>query len=85
MIQTDDEKSLVEVADRAYKAVGELIQEGNPPFAVAAVYIMIALQIYKSSLSEEDYNEMVNSISLNRDNIKTLAEMSKNVDLQKFH
>ena len=36
------------------------------PLEVAAVYSAIALQIYKSRLSEEDYNGIVDAISNSR-------------------
>jgi hypothetical protein len=38
---------------------------------VAAVMMAQALTIYKSAMSEEDYNHMVDSISASRDQVKT--------------
>jgi len=38
---------------------------------VAAIMMTQALTIYKSALSEEEYNRMVDSISAMRDQIKT--------------
>lgn len=38
---------------------------------VAAILMTQALTIYKSALSEQDYNNMVDSISNSRDKVKT--------------
>lgn len=69
-----DDFELQSLTNQMYTITEELVAEGNSPFAVAAVHVMIALQIYKSSLSEEEYNLMVDSISISRDKIKPLAE-----------
>jgi len=46
---------------------GGLMTEFNVnPLAVAAVFSAISLQIYKSSLSDEDFNNMVDTISDSR-------------------
>ncbi len=79
------DEQLTSLADDIYNMAGDKIKEGEKPFAIAAVFIMIALQIYKTSLSEEEYNLMVDSISENRDNIKSLPEMVKDTSLGKFH
>jgi len=81
----DENTELAALADEIYTMAGRMIEEGNKPFAVAAVFTMIALQIYKTSLSEEDYQGMVDSISENRNQIKSLPEMLKNINLTKFH
>ena len=44
-------------------AGGLMTQFEVDPLEVAAVYSAIALQIYKSRLSEEDYNGIVDAIS----------------------
>lgn len=76
---------LAAIADNVYGIAGRMIQEGHKPFAVAAVFTMIALQIYKTSLSEEDYQGMVDSISENRNQIKSLPDMLQNINQTKFH
>ena len=68
---------LHEITDRMYELTGKLIEEGRQPFAIAAIYTMIAMQIYKTMLSEKDYNEMVDSISENRGRVMTLTQMAK--------
>jgi len=41
------------------------------PMEVAAIMMAQALTIYKSAMSEEDYNRMVDNISSSRDKVKT--------------
>lgn len=72
------DSDLMDVADRVYHMTTELLVEGHQQFAVAAALTMVAMQIYKSSLSKEDYNKMVDSISDSRDQIMSLNDMVKN-------
>lgn len=81
----NDNENLEAIANSLYTMAGDMIAEGQKPFAVAAVFTMIALQIYKSSLSEQEYNLMVDSISENRHKIKSLTTMVNNPELKKFH
>lgn len=71
-----DDTNLKDISEQIYQMAGEMIKEGQKPFAVAAVFAMIALQIYKTSLSEEDYNKMVDEISSNRNRIKSLNDVA---------
>jgi hypothetical protein len=43
----------------------------NSPMEVAAIMMTQSLTIYKSALSEEEYNQMVDNISASRSKIKT--------------
>lgn len=63
------DSDLIIVADRIYKTTTELMIEGHQQFAIAAALTMVAMQIYKSSLSKEDYDKMVDSISDSRDQV----------------
>ena len=45
----------------------------NGPMEVAAIMMAQALTIYKSAMSEEDYNRMVDNISASRDKVKTFS------------
>ena len=80
-----DEKEMQVIANRIYQITGEIIAEGTQPFAIAAVLTMVALQIYKTSLSADDYNKMVDSISEDRDRIKSLTEMFKSDNMKSIH
>ena len=81
----DIDSDLNYAADQIYKMAGDMIADGQKPFAIAAIFTMIALQIYKTSLSKEDYDKMVDSISENRDKIKSLPEMVKEPFMKSFH
>ncbi len=69
---TDDELLAIEIA------YGELTrkfaEQGISPFACAAIMTKIAFMIYKTSLNAEDYDAMINTISDNRDEIKSFEE-----------
>ena len=43
----------------------------NGPMEVAAIMMAQALTIYKSALSESEYNQIVDNISASRDKVKT--------------
>jgi two-component SAPR family response regulator len=43
----------------------------NGPMEVAAIMMAQALTIYKSALSEDEYNAIVDNISNSRDKVKT--------------
>jgi hypothetical protein len=43
------------------------------PMEVAAIMMAQALSIYRTTMSEEDYNLMVDSISDNRDKVQTFG------------
>ena len=60
------------VHDAVLELVAELLQEGFEPFAVAGVMSNIALSMYKTTLSPEDYNTMMDYISQSRDRISRL-------------
>ena len=44
------------------------------PMEVAAIMMAQALTIYKSALSEEDYNRIVDNISSSRNKVKTFSK-----------
>ena len=43
------------------------------PMEVAAIMMAQSLSIYRTTMSEEDYNHMVDSISSNRDKVQTFG------------
>jgi hypothetical protein len=45
----------------------------NSPMEVAAIMMTQSLTIYKSAMSEDDYNRMVDSISASRNKVKTFV------------
>ena len=52
------------------------------PIEVAAIMMAQSLSIYRTTMSEEDYNRMVDSISDNRDKVKTFG--GSLIQLKKF-
>jgi hypothetical protein len=45
----------------------------HDPMEVAAIMMAQALSIYRTTMSEEDYNRMVDSISSTRDKVQTFG------------
>ena len=48
----------------------------NSPMEVAAIMMAQSLTIYKSAMSENDYNQMVDSISASRNKVKTFKRQT---------
>ena len=72
---SDDQMLALEVSFA--ELTNKFVQEGFDPYACAAVMTKIAFMIYKSSMSAEDYNFMIDEISNSRDHIKTFAEFEQ--------
>ena len=68
----EDTKLIEEVYDLANK----MIADGSPPFAIAATFVLAGPQMYKTSLSAEDYEKMVDSIYDSRDRVRSLEEIA---------
>jgi len=72
---TDEEMLAIEVSFA--ELTSKFTQEGFSPYACAAVMTKIAFMIYKSSMSPEDYDLMIDSISDSRNMIRTFAEFEQ--------
>jgi hypothetical protein len=55
----------------------ECIDNGNDVLEVAALMVRIGLEIYRSSLEEEDYYKIVDFISDNSDKISPIESPTK--------
>ena len=55
-----------------YMSFNGVMLESHRPLEIAAIMMTQALSIYRTVLSEEDYNKMVDSISSLRDKVQTL-------------
>ena len=75
-INTSDDQMLALEVSFA-ELTNKFVQEGFDPYACAAVMTKIAFMIYKSSMSPEDYNMMIDEISNSRDMIMTFAEFEQ--------
>ena len=73
----DDQKTNVEVdIDNLYYDYFEIhcqMMAKYPPLAVAAVLMAQSLSIYKTVLSESDYDQMVDSVSDSRSKVKEMS------------
>lgn len=59
--------------DEVMQLVGEQLESGTPPLEVAAVLVAISLRMYRTILTDGDFNSMVDSISEGRDRIQPLS------------
>lgn len=75
-IETSDEE-LMAMEISYVSLTQKFVEDGFNRYACAASMIKLAFMIYKSSMSEEDYNLMIDSISDNRDKIKSFQEIQK--------
>ena len=66
----------IQDVEKLYKKVmnfaDDLLFE-NEPLAIAAVFNTISLSMWKTMLTEGDYNDMIQAIVDNSDNVKTLS------------
>lgn len=75
-IETSDEELMAMEISYA-NLTQKFVEDGFNQYACAASMIKLAFMIYKSSMSIEDYNSMIDSISDNRDKIKSFAEIAQ--------
>jgi len=66
----------VKVFEDVYDLANKMIKDGEQPFAVAAVFVLAGLQMYRTSLSDDDYDKMVASIYEARDRVRSLDEIA---------
>lgn len=76
----NDEEMMQNLTQEVYGFTSEFIMKGNSPFAIAASYVMIAMQIYRTILSEDEYNQMVDVISDSRSQVKTLNDIGRTLN-----
>ena len=76
---SDDQMLSIEAA--YMELTTKFIDNGISPYAMAAIMTKLGMMIYKSSLSAEDYNLMVASISNRRDLIKSFDEYGQRLRL----
>lgn len=55
------------------KLTAELVNSGYNAMEISAVMTRVALQIYKTTLNNEDYNRMIDVISSSRDEIEKFS------------
>jgi hypothetical protein len=75
-VNTSDEQMLALEVSFA-ELTSRFVKEGFDPYACAAIMTKIAFMIYKSSMTPEDYNLMIDEISNSRDIIMTFSEFEQ--------
>lgn len=73
MTKTTDEEMLA-IQFSYEELTNKFLLKGTNPFACAAAMTKLALMIYKTTLSDEEYNLMVDSISDSRDRIRSITD-----------
>ena len=66
----DNTEQMMKMYDDLYKVMGNWLQQDNESLAVAAVLMATALRVYRTSLSDDDYDQMMDYLSDTRDNIE---------------
>lgn len=69
---SEDQLGAIELA--YLELTTNLAKSGVPPLAAAAIMTKLAMMLYKTSLSAEDYNFMIDQIANSRDLIRTMEE-----------
>ena len=69
-----NEEQLTEIIEQTWKMVDIWIGEGKDPLAISAALTSSAMKLYKTILSAEDYDRMMDAISDNRGAINRLGE-----------
>ena len=78
-INTSDEQMLALEVSFA-ELTNRFVNDGFDPYACAAIMTKIAFMIYKSSMTPEDYDLMIDEISNSRNSILTFAEFEQKVE-----
>jgi len=55
------------------KLVAQLTGAGYSPMEIAAILTRVALQIYRTTLSDTDYNQMIDFISESRNEVERFS------------
>jgi hypothetical protein len=71
---TDDELMAIETSYMTLTS--KFMEEGFSPMACAAIMSKLSMMMYKTSLNQEEYNLMIDTISESRDQIKSFTEYS---------
>jgi hypothetical protein len=69
-----DEKQMLNLYDDLYVYMGKHLSEKMPPLAVAAVLMTTALRLYKTTLSPEDFEQMMDFVSNSREKIQKFGD-----------
>ena len=66
----------VKLIEELYGVANAMIEDGQQPFAVAASFVLAGLQMYRTSLSDDEYDKMVAAIYEARGRVRSLEEIA---------
>ena len=66
----------------AYMGFTDIMAAKHSAPELAGVMMAIAMQIYKSILSPEDFDEIMDNIMNSKDDVKSLIDLGKGITLQ---
>jgi len=73
---TKDDHNLEHIYNEVLIVMERLLKEDQNPLAIAAVLASQAMGLYKTVLSEKDYDIMINSIVDKKDNVQPFEARS---------
>jgi hypothetical protein len=71
-----EDHNLEDIYNEVILVIEKLLNEKHDPLAVAAVFASQALGLYKTVLSDKDYNTMVKSIVDKKDRVQPFESRS---------
>ena len=69
------DERLIEAYEEYMLTTDKLLSQGTKALELAPIMVKLGLEIYKTVMSEEDYNKMVDFISDNRGEIQDLSDL----------
>ncbi|NBX50012.1 hypothetical protein EBT25_08735 [bacterium] len=81
----NENEDLVAVQNILLGAIESMVSKGIKPMAIAGMMANISLQMYKTALSTEEYNLMVDYISNNRGRIKEFQWEAADLLFESLH
>ncbi len=79
MDREKDSNDMLDVQAALLDMVNDMVEDGVNSMVIAAMMSNIALQLYKTALSDEDYNAMIDYISANRGRITAFNQAVGNM------
>lgn len=79
MDRDKDTNDMLNVQAELLDIVNRMVGDGVNSMVIAAMMSNIALQLYKTALSDQDYNAMVDYISANRGRITSFNHIVGNI------
>ena len=75
----EEDKDLEQLYFDLTHYAAEKIQEGSDVLEVSALLIRVGLELYRTSMNEEDFDKMVDFISENRHHINPIHQNTNHV------